>query len=40
MNAWGEKEGEICCLYLIKTESLAERVQDFLGPMMKETTAD
>jgi AbrB family looped-hinge helix DNA binding protein len=30
-----DKEGEICCLYLIKTEHLAERVKDFLGPMMK-----
>lgn len=31
-----DKEGEICCLYLIKTEYLAERVKDFLGPMMKD----
>jgi len=31
-----EKNGEICCLYLIKTEYLADRVKDFLGPMMKE----
>jgi AbrB family looped-hinge helix DNA binding protein len=31
-----DKEGEICCLYLIKTEHLAERVKDFLGPMMKD----
>ncbi|MBS3920150.1 MAG: AbrB/MazE/SpoVT family DNA-binding domain-containing protein [Deltaproteobacteria bacterium] len=31
-----DKEGEICCLYLIKTEHLADRVKDFLGPMMKE----
>ncbi len=34
-----EKEGEICCLYLIKTEHLAEQVKDFLGPMMKEMVA-
>ena len=34
-----EKEGEICCLYLIRTEHLAEQVKDFLGPMMKEMTA-
>jgi antitoxin PrlF len=34
-----EKEGEICCFYLIKTEHLAERVKDFLGPMMKEMVA-
>ena len=31
-----EKEGEICCFYLIKTEHLAEQVKGFLGPMMKE----
>ena len=30
-----EKEGEICCIYLIRAERLAERVKDFLGPMMK-----
>jgi hypothetical protein len=34
-----EKEGEICCLYLIKTEHLAEQVKGFLGPMMKEMAA-
>jgi hypothetical protein len=34
-----EKEGEICCLYLIKTEHLAEQVKGLLGPMMKEMTA-
>jgi antitoxin PrlF len=31
-----DQGGEICCIYLIKTEHLAERVKDFLGPMMKE----
>jgi hypothetical protein len=31
-----DKGGEICCIYLIKTEYLAGRVKDFLGPMMKE----
>ena len=30
-----DKEGEVCCIYLIKVERLAERVKDFLGPMMK-----
>ncbi len=30
-----DKGGEICCIYMIKTEYLAERVKDFLGPMMK-----
>jgi AbrB family looped-hinge helix DNA binding protein len=33
-----DKGGEICCLYLIKTQFLAERVKDFLDPMMNETT--
>jgi bifunctional DNA-binding transcriptional regulator/antitoxin component of YhaV-PrlF toxin-antitoxin module len=32
-----DKGGEICCIYLIKAEYLADRVKDFLGPMMKET---
>ena len=31
-----DKEGEICCMTLIKSESLAERVKDFLGPVMKD----
>ena len=31
-----DRGGEICCLYLIKTEYLAERVKEFLGPMIKE----
>jgi hypothetical protein len=30
-----EKGGEVCCIYLIRTERLAERVKDFLGPMVK-----
>ena len=30
-----EKEGEVCCLTLIKSEDLAEHVKDFLGPVMK-----
>ena len=29
-----EKEGEICCLTLIKSEYLAGHVKDFLGPVM------
>ena len=33
-----DKGGEICCLYLIKTEQLAESVRDFLGPMAREIT--
>ncbi len=31
-----DKGGEICCIYLIKTEYLAEQVKNFLGPMVKE----
>ena len=34
-----DKGGEICCLYLIKTEQLAERVKDFLGPMAREVVS-
>ena len=30
-----DKNGEVCCLYLIKTDFLAETVKDFLGPMLK-----
>ena len=30
-----EKEGEVCCLTLMKSDYLAERVKDFLGPVMK-----
>jgi AbrB family looped-hinge helix DNA binding protein len=29
-----EKDGEICCLSLIKAGYLAERVKEFLGPVM------
>jgi antitoxin PrlF len=31
-----EKDGEICCLSLIKADNLAERVREFLGPVMRE----
>jgi len=34
-----DKGGEICCLYLIKTEQLAERVRDFLGPIAREVVS-
>jgi AbrB family looped-hinge helix DNA binding protein len=30
-----DKGGEVCCIYLIKAEHLANRVKDFLGPLMK-----
>ncbi len=29
-----DKDGEICCLSLIKADYLAERVKEFLGPVM------
>lgn len=31
-----QKEGQICCLGLIKAESLAEMVKHLLGPLMKD----
>jgi antitoxin PrlF len=34
-----EKEGEICCLSLIKAEELVGIVKDRLGPMMREIAA-
>ena len=34
-----DKGGEVCCIYLIKAEHLADRVKDFLGPMMKGMAA-
>ena len=30
-----QKDGEICCFTLIKTDSLAGWVKEFLGPMLK-----
>lgn len=35
-----EKEGEICCLTLMKSEHLALHVKDFLGPVMKNMFTD
>jgi AbrB family looped-hinge helix DNA binding protein len=29
-----EKDGEVCCLSLIKADYLAKRVTEFLGPVM------
>jgi antitoxin PrlF len=31
-----EKDGEVCCLTLIKADNLAERVREFLGPVMRD----
>lgn len=31
-----EKDGKICCMFLIKAEELAGMVKNMLGPIMKE----
>lgn len=31
-----ERDGEVCCISLIKAESLNEMVKDVLGPVMKD----
>jgi len=31
-----EKNGATCCFTLIKADSLAEGIRDFLGPMMQD----
>jgi antitoxin PrlF len=31
-----EKEGKVCCLFLVKAEELAGMARDFLGPMAKD----
>lgn len=33
------KDGEVCCLTLIKANQLEERVRDFLGPVIGGATA-
>jgi len=30
-----EKDGEICCFTLIRADALADRVKEFLGPVLK-----
>ena len=30
-----EKDGEVCCISLIKADYLAEKVREFLGPVMR-----
>jgi AbrB family looped-hinge helix DNA binding protein len=30
-----EKDGEVCCISLIKADYLAEKVKEFLGPVMR-----
>ena len=34
-----EKDGEVCCISLIKVDNLAEMVKGLLGPVMKEILA-
>ncbi len=29
-----DKDGEVCCLALIRADNLAERVKEFLGPVL------
>ncbi|VVB88044.1 Uncharacterised protein [uncultured archaeon] len=31
-----EKDGDVCCISLIKVEKLAEIVKEMLGPVMKD----
>ncbi len=31
-----ESEGRVCCITLIKTEELADRVREILGPAVKD----
>jgi antitoxin PrlF len=31
-----QKDGEICCMTLIKADDLAQGVREFLGPVMKD----
>lgn len=35
VTTW-EKNGEVCCISLIKVEDLVGMVKDMLGPVMKE----
>jgi len=31
-----ERDGEICCIIMVKTERLGSTIKGFLGPMLKE----
>jgi len=35
-----EKDGEVCCISLVKAEDFTEMVKGMLGPMMKEIIAE
>jgi len=32
----GEKDGRVCCIWLIKADDLADMVRNILGPMVNE----
>jgi AbrB family looped-hinge helix DNA binding protein len=34
------KDGEVCCFTLIKADALAERVKEFLGPVLKSISLE
>lgn len=34
-----EKDGDICCISLIKADYLAEKVKEFLGPVMRDVVS-
>ncbi len=34
-----EKDGGICCISLIKADYLAEKVKEFLGPVMRDVVS-
>jgi len=31
-----ERDGEICCIIMVKAEKLGNTIKSFLGPMLKE----
>ena len=35
-----ERDGEVCCISLVKTEAITGMVKGMLGPMMKEMLKD
>lgn len=35
-----QKDGEVCCFTLIKADALAERVKEFLGPVLKNISLE
>ncbi len=34
------KDGEVCCFTLIKADALAERVKEFLGPVLRSISLE